>query len=185
MLPERVGLDTTPAIGADSPSNKHVGPLGHTPLHELLSLCRPLRISSQPPSMSHRDQRTPCGRTSGRGQSVRISGGSDWVTSRILHADHALATPDPHRTVDLCHRANYWAGAALIMINFPPSFSDHSCRGRYGQYFHYLAKRLFALGRLKGDYRERAIGLACDVHRAFVIPSTSAIWKMKEDLSGP
>jgi len=66
----------------------------------------------------------------------------------------------------------------LIMINFPPSFSDHSSRGRYGQYFHYLAKRLFALGRLKGDYRERAIGLACDVHRAFVIPSTSAIWKM-------
>ena len=73
----------------------------------------------------------------------------------------------------------------MIMINFPPSFSDHSSRGRYGQYFHYLAKRLFALGRLKGDYRERAIGLACDVHRAFVIPSTSAIWKMKEYLSGP
>jgi hypothetical protein len=58
---------------------------------------------------------------------------------------------------------------------------------RGGQYFHYLAKWLFALsrlGQLKSKYRERAIVLAHDVHRAFVIPGTGVIWKMKEDLSG-
>jgi len=59
---------------------------------------------------------------------------------------------------------------------------------RDGQYFHYLAKWLFALGRLgqlKGEYRNRAIALAHDIHRAFVIPGMGVIWKMKEDLSGP
>ena len=59
---------------------------------------------------------------------------------------------------------------------------------RDGQYFHYLAKWLFALGRLgqlKGEYRDRAISLAHDIHRAFVIPGTGVMWKMKEDLSGP
>jgi hypothetical protein len=59
---------------------------------------------------------------------------------------------------------------------------------RDGQYFHYLAKWLFALGRLgqlKGEYRNRAIALARDIHRAFVIPGMGVIWKMKEDLSGP
>jgi hypothetical protein len=59
---------------------------------------------------------------------------------------------------------------------------------RDGQYFHYLAKWLFALGRLgqlKPSYRERAIALARDIHRAFVIPGTGVVWKMKEDLSAP
>lgn len=59
---------------------------------------------------------------------------------------------------------------------------------RDGQYFHYLAKWLFALGRLgrlKGEYRNRAIALAHDIHRAFVIPGMGVIWKMTEDLSGP
>ena len=59
---------------------------------------------------------------------------------------------------------------------------------RDGQYFHYLAMWLFALARLgdlKPHYRERGIALARDVHRAFVIPGTGVIWKMKEDLSGP
>src|SRR3981189_3875369 len=58
---------------------------------------------------------------------------------------------------------------------------------RDGQYFHYLAKWLFALGRLgqlKGEYRNRAIALAHDIHRAFVLPGMGVIWKMKEDLSG-
>jgi hypothetical protein len=59
---------------------------------------------------------------------------------------------------------------------------------RDGQYFHYLAMWLFALGRLsalKPEYREWAIALARDVHSAFVIPGTGVIWKMREDLSGP
>jgi hypothetical protein len=47
---------------------------------------------------------------------------------------------------------------------------------------------LFALGRLgdvKSEYRKRGIALARDIHRAFVMPGTGVIWKMKEDLSGP
>jgi hypothetical protein len=59
---------------------------------------------------------------------------------------------------------------------------------RDGQYFHYLAMWMFALARLgdlKPEYRDRGVKLARDVHRAFVIPGTGVIWKMKEDLSGP
>ena len=59
---------------------------------------------------------------------------------------------------------------------------------RDGQYFHYLAMWLFALARLSEhipQYRTRAVALARDVHRAFVVPNRGVIWKMKEDLSGP
>jgi hypothetical protein len=59
---------------------------------------------------------------------------------------------------------------------------------RDGQYFHYLAMWLFALGRLsevKPEYRERAIVLAQDVHAAFVKPGVGVHWKMAEDLSAP
>ena len=59
---------------------------------------------------------------------------------------------------------------------------------RDGQYFHYLAMWLFALGRLaalKPEYRERAIRLARDIHPAFVVPGVGVIWKMTEDLSAP
>lgn len=59
---------------------------------------------------------------------------------------------------------------------------------RDGQYYHYLAMWLFALGRL-GDheprYRERAVQIAKDIHPRFVVPGVGVIWKMKEDLSGP
>jgi hypothetical protein len=59
---------------------------------------------------------------------------------------------------------------------------------RDGQYFHYFSMWLYALyvlGRLKPEYREHGIQLARDVHRPFVVPGCGAIWKMKEDLSGP
>jgi len=59
---------------------------------------------------------------------------------------------------------------------------------RDGQYFHYLAMWMFALARLgdlKPEYRHQGVKLAHDIHRAFVIPDTGVIWKMKEDLSGP
>jgi hypothetical protein len=59
---------------------------------------------------------------------------------------------------------------------------------RDGQYFHYLAMWMYALSSLSEhipQYRARAIALARDVHRAFVLPEKGVIWKMKEDLSGP
>jgi len=59
---------------------------------------------------------------------------------------------------------------------------------RDGQYFHYLAMWIFALDRLgaiEPRYRDKAIALVRDIHRAFVVPGTGVIWKMREDLSGP
>src|SRR5215211_3749020 len=49
---------------------------------------------------------------------------------------------------------------------------------RDGQYFHYLAMWLFALGRLgelKPEYRDQAVALARDIHRPFVILGTGGI----------
>ena len=59
---------------------------------------------------------------------------------------------------------------------------------RDGQYFHYLAMWIYALdrlGRVEGEYRERAIAIVHDVHDAFVTPGVGVAWKMEEDLSGP
>jgi hypothetical protein len=59
---------------------------------------------------------------------------------------------------------------------------------RDGQYFHYLAMWLFALARLgdlKPEYRAKGIGIAKEIHTAFVIPGRGVIWKMAEDLSAP
>jgi hypothetical protein len=59
---------------------------------------------------------------------------------------------------------------------------------RDGQYFHYLAMWLFALGRLgraRPEYRARAVDLARAIHPRFVIPGVGVQWKMLEDLSGP
>lgn len=59
---------------------------------------------------------------------------------------------------------------------------------RDGQYFHYLAKWMFALwrlGQVDPTYAPRAVDLIQEVHPAFVIPGRGVWWKMKEDLSGP
>jgi hypothetical protein len=59
---------------------------------------------------------------------------------------------------------------------------------RDGQYFHYLAMWMFALGRLgvvRERHRERAVALARAIHPRFVVRGTGVIWKMREDLSGP
>jgi hypothetical protein len=59
---------------------------------------------------------------------------------------------------------------------------------RDGQYFHYLAMWLFALGRLgtvRPGYHERAMALARAIHPRFVLPGVGVFWKMLEDLSGP
>lgn len=59
---------------------------------------------------------------------------------------------------------------------------------RDGQYYHYLAMWLFALaclGRIKADYRQKAVDLARQIHPRFVVPGLGVYWKMREDLSGP
>ncbi len=59
---------------------------------------------------------------------------------------------------------------------------------RDGQYFHYLAMWMYALGSLgsiKPAYRQKGIDLVRQVHPAFLLPGTGVIWKMQEDLSGP
>jgi len=59
---------------------------------------------------------------------------------------------------------------------------------RDGQYFHYLAMWMYALGRLgtiNPEYHQRAVELTKDVHSSFVIPERGVIWKMQGDLSSP
>ena len=59
---------------------------------------------------------------------------------------------------------------------------------RDGQYYHYLAMWIFALGRLgriHPEYRDKAVQVAKQVHGPFVIPGRGVVWKMREDLSGP
>ncbi len=59
---------------------------------------------------------------------------------------------------------------------------------RDGQYFHYLMMWVFALtqlGKLKAEYRRRAIRLVRQIHPAFVVQGQGVRWKMTEDLSQP
>ena len=59
---------------------------------------------------------------------------------------------------------------------------------RDGQYFHYLAMWLSALGvlgRYLPEYRAQVVSLARAIHQPFVVPGRGVIWKMREDLSGP
>ncbi|MGC1387832.1 MAG: hypothetical protein WA807_07490 [Steroidobacteraceae bacterium] len=59
---------------------------------------------------------------------------------------------------------------------------------RDGQYFHYLAMWLYALGILGrhiADYRRLGVELVRQIHEPFVWRGRGVIWKMKEDLSGP
>jgi hypothetical protein len=59
---------------------------------------------------------------------------------------------------------------------------------RDGQYFHYLAMWIYALGRLgavRPGYARQAVDLARAIHPYFVRPDRGVIWKMQEDLSGP
>ena len=84
--------------------------------------------------------------------------------------------------------AEWLVGEVDRVLGRPRGIRIGEAADRDGQYFHYLAKWLFALGRLgqfKPSYRERAIALVRDIHRAFVIPGTGVLWKMKEDLSAP
>jgi hypothetical protein len=59
---------------------------------------------------------------------------------------------------------------------------------RDGQYLHYLAMWLFALGvlgRHVADYRRMGVAVVREIHDAFVIPDRGVIWKMNEELTAP
>ena len=59
---------------------------------------------------------------------------------------------------------------------------------RDGQYFHYLAMWLYALGvlgRHDPAYTLKGVQIARDIHDAFVVPGRGVWWKMREDLSDP
>jgi hypothetical protein len=59
---------------------------------------------------------------------------------------------------------------------------------RDGQYFHYLAMWLYALGvlgRHLPDYRRKGVELVRQIHDSFVVPNRGVVWKMNEDLSAP
>jgi len=85
-------------------------------------------------------------------------------------------------------RAEELAADVERVLGQPRGLRIGQAPDRDGQYYHYLAMWLFALGRLgehKPEYRQRAIRIAKDIHSAFVIPGVGVIWKMQEDLSGP
>jgi hypothetical protein len=59
---------------------------------------------------------------------------------------------------------------------------------RDGQYFHYLAMWMVALGvlgRHVPGYAQKGIELVRQVHDPFVLPGRGVLWKMTEDLRGP
>jgi hypothetical protein len=59
---------------------------------------------------------------------------------------------------------------------------------RDGQYFHYLAMWLYALGvlgRHLPDYRRKGVELVRQIHDRFVVPGLGVVWKMNEELSAP
>jgi hypothetical protein len=76
----------------------------------------------------------------------------------------------------------------LRVLGRPRGIRIGEAPDRDGQYFHYLAMWLYALGILGkhiADYRRMGVELVGQIHRAFVLPGRGVIWKMKEDLSGP
>jgi hypothetical protein len=84
--------------------------------------------------------------------------------------------------------AEQLVGAVDRVLGRPRGYRIGQAPDRDGQYFHYLAMWLFALGRLgahRPEYREKAVRVAKAVHPAFVIPRLGVVWKMQEDLSAP
>lgn len=92
------------------------------------------------------------------------------------------------------HEEQYLAEAEWIVsevdrvLGRPRGVRIGEAADRDGQYFHYLAMWVYALdrlGRIKPEYRRKAIDLVKQIHPAFVIPGRGIWWKMQEDLSGP
>lgn len=84
--------------------------------------------------------------------------------------------------------AEWLVGEVDRVLGRKPGYRIGEASDRDGQYFHYTAMLLFALGRLgevrPEPYLRRARELAKAIHPHFV-RSGGVVWKMLEDLSGP
>lgn len=64
------------------------------------------------------------------------------------------------------------------LLGRPRGFRIGEAPDRDGQYYHYLARWLFALGRL-GEHdpvwRARGVAIARDIHRSFVLPGWGVV----------
>ena len=84
--------------------------------------------------------------------------------------------------------AHWLANEVERVLGRPRGIRIGEAPDRDGQYFHYIAMWLYALGvlgRYLPEYRTMGVKLARDIHDAFVMPGRGVWWKMKEDLSGP
>jgi len=74
------------------------------------------------------------------------------------------------------------------VLKRPRGYRIGEAPDRDGQYFHYLAMWMYALGRLgriDARYGRKAIDLVREVHPRFVLPEVGVVWKMQEDLGAP
>jgi hypothetical protein len=84
--------------------------------------------------------------------------------------------------------AEWVVGEVERVLGRPRGIRIGEAIDRDGQYYHYLAKWIFALTRLgaiRPAYRERALELVREIHEPFIRRGVGVVWKMKEDLSGP
>jgi hypothetical protein len=84
--------------------------------------------------------------------------------------------------------AEWVVGEVERVLGRPRGIRIGEAPDRDGQYFHYLAMWLFALGVLgekRPVYRARAIELVRQIHPRFLVPGVGVLWKMREDLSAP
>jgi len=80
------------------------------------------------------------------------------------------------------------AAQVVRILGRPRGIRIGEAPDRDGQYFHYLAMWLYALGILGrhiADYKRLGVELVRQIHGPFVQPGRGVFWKMKEDLSGP
>lgn len=84
--------------------------------------------------------------------------------------------------------AEWLVGEVERVLGRPRGIRIGEAADRDGQYFHYLAMWLFALhvlGKVRPEYKTRAIELVRQIHPRFVRPGVGVFWKMREDLSAP
>ncbi len=94
---------------------------------------------------------------------------------------------ETHNT-EYLDEAEHLVGEVYRVLGRPRGLRIGEAPDRFGQYYHYLAMWMYALGVLgevRPQFHEMAIRLIKDVHRSFVKPGFGVVWKMREDLSVP